>query len=209
MGVKEQWRQLAPQLGFEFKEGIEALLESPSLLQMAGGALNMDQVAKARNFMDHPMVKKLIAMVFMGAATGFHRGFEFALLRGSSSSSSTKSYHVHISLLFHQSLQCELNIAAGGFLASIGRALFPGSHLKIDHRPELNRMLSIKADDRERALMFLSRFEVQEALMALYSFSRQFTISDHGIRYKEPGHIIDAGRALNIMNLMVDAAEKF
>lgn len=40
MGAKDQWRALAAELGFDFKEGIDAVLDSPTLRLMFGEIMN-------------------------------------------------------------------------------------------------------------------------------------------------------------------------
>ena len=212
MSDKEKWRTLAAGLGFEFKEGIRTFMESPSLLAMAGGEMRIRDVEQAGKLLSHPMVQTILAKVFMGAATGRHRNFEFALLRSSSSSGSGSgsktTYYVNVVLFFREGLRCGLNIEKAGGFTRLGRFFMPGRYVKVPNNDKMGKLLAMTARDKTQARVLLSDCNVQEALIALFGSADGFTVSDHGIRYKEAGRIIDLDRAKRLMETMADAADR-
>lgn len=211
MDVREEWRRLAQDMNFEFKEGIRAFLESPSLQRIAASELNSKQVQKASQFLSNPMVQSLLSKIFIGAATGFYRDFEFALLRTTRSSGSGGSqiHYVAISLLFKKDLRSDLEITKAGAFSGLWKKLLKNSYVRIRRNPELDRLITVKAKNKSQAEVLLSSQGVQESLKRLYEFSDDFKITDHGIRYEERGEIIEKERAVEIMEIMVDAAVKF
>ena len=207
MEPKEKWRQLARELGFEFKEGLSALTESPALLSMAGPQLKVKNYLQAREFLETPLVKTLLSRVFMGVASGTFQGYEFALLRGSKGSSGrSRHYTVNISLFFPRSLQADLKITGRGLGDALARLFKPDSYLSFPHNPGLNKLVAVKARNRQKTEAILADLDFQDKLAALYRYSHNFTANDHGIRYHEPGQIIAHDRARQIMDLMSAAA---
>lgn len=208
MGSKEKWQQLAVELGFEFKTGIRAFLESPTVLKLFEGR----QLPKNPALLQNPMVQMMIEKVFMGTVTGFYRKFEFYLLRGSKGSSSTgggkQIYYVSVVLLFKNPLGTGLEIRPASFFSSIGKMLMPRKYLKIPNK-ELEQLITAKGKNKNQISVHLYDPKFQEMLLKLFRFSKDFKITDEGIRYEQDSDIIDKNHALEVMDLMATAAEYF
>ena len=210
MEVKEQWQRLAIELGFELKNEIRPRVELPSLHKMAAKALKKGNLRQAEQILETPLFKEVFKKVFIGSATGFYRDYEFAVFRSTSDTdSSNPVYYVNMVLMFKQSLELGLDIRQAGSLSKIGKALFAGKFVKIPNNPELDALAAVQAKDKDRAGRLLSDSGLQEKLLALYRFSHRFMITDEAIRWDERGTIIQKDRALKIMDMMAETAQKF
>ena len=209
--IKEEYKALASHLGIEFKEGVEAFFQSPSLKLMAAGELGAGDLEKAQQFLNNPLIRKMVSKVFMGAATGFYRDYEFAIYRSSTGSgkNSRPVYHANVNLLFPKDLRCGLDIFRRTWMTGIGEFLRPSKYVKIQDDPELCRLAAVRAENKAQAGIFMGSRALRERLAALYRYAPGFTVTDHGIRYKEPGHIMDRQRTVEVMDLLVEAALKF
>ncbi len=211
MDMKEQWNRLAIELGFELKQEIRPLVELPSLHKMAARAVKKGDIQRAEKFLTHPMMVALLSKTFTGSATGKYRGFEFAIFPStvSSGSSAKSTYFVNVVLLFMREYPFGLEIFSNSLFSQIGKAIMPGSYVKIPDNGIFNKVITVKAKNKGSVLTLLSDKMLQDKLIMLYEFSKSFNISDHAIRYDERGAVITKDKALKIMNLMADAAEKF
>ena len=75
MSRKDDWRKLTAELGFEFKEGVNAFLDSPTLRRFAAEEMNQKDIRQAESMLRNPMVQTILAKVFMGTASGRYRDF--------------------------------------------------------------------------------------------------------------------------------------
>jgi hypothetical protein len=210
---KDDWRKLTAELGFEFKEGISAFLDSPTLRRIAAEEMNQKDIRQAESMLRNPMVQTILAKVFMGTASGRYRDYEYALFhsssRGGSGSRSRYTEYVNIALFFPKDLRCDLLIEKAGPLARLARLLGAGKYMKIPNNEGLNHLLIVKAADKNQAKVILAERAVQEQLAKLYAYSNGFKVTDHGIRYKETGGLIGKAEATEIMDIMADAADRF
>jgi len=209
--MKEKWQQLAEDLGFEYKEGIQAFTSSPRLRQMIAEDFpkGSDPLAMAEKFLKSPLVKRFIAKVFTGAIIGNYRDFEFVLYRSSSSSgSNSTTYYTNIVLLFPRDYDLGMQVTYAGFWGRLGKKLFPGNKVRLMD-PELDRLLVVKAKNKTQAQTLLSSSRLKWKLLDMFRDSKNFKITDQSIRYKEVGHIIDKEKALTKMEFMVEAASRF
>lgn len=212
MDVKEKWQQLAVELGFEFKEGIDGLLDSPhlesiALEEMQGKARDIQHI---RALLQSNFVRGMLSRIFLGIATGSHRDFEWFVYRSSSSSSGSGSthYYVNVNLFFKKTYGWGMKITASGFFGKLGKILFPGAYVRL-RRSSLAPMVSIKGKEKDRIKTLLSFDKLQHRLVELFSFSRNFKVDDYGIRYREPGHILSKERILELMEIMAKTAGTF
>ncbi|MCP4147885.1 MAG: hypothetical protein GY757_09050 [bacterium] len=213
MSMKEQWQQLAGELNLEFKEGIDALLESPHLAsivatEMTGKPVDIQQVSTMLNT---PFVRGMLSKIFLGMITGTHRGFELFIYRGttsSSSSSNTRSYQVNVALFFKKPYELGLKVTPANFFSKLGKMLFASSYVRIPGS-KLDPMVVIKADNKEQTQIMFSYEALQDKLLDLFSGSGDIKISDHGIRIKESGEILPKQRIMELLDLIAAAAEKF
>ncbi|MEW5724451.1 MAG: hypothetical protein AB1896_15175 [Thermodesulfobacteriota bacterium] len=208
MGDEEKWRELARDLGFEFKEGLRGFLESPALQMMAIEGLTRDGLDQAGKFLEKPWVQALLTRMFLGVVTGRHQGIEFHLYRGGKTSGSRTVYDINVAALFGRSLHCGLVVYRSGFLARLGRRLFPNRYVRIPHDPEFDRLVVVRARDEVQALAYFSSREVRGALLDLFRSKDDYKINDHGLRYKAPGRTLDRARALELMDRMAEVVEK-
>jgi len=208
MRIKEQWQNLAGELGLEFKPGIEAFLELPeAATRIILDEFGTDKPVPAAEILHNPLVKAFLAKVFMGVVTGEYRGYTVHLFRGSRGSSRTGQVHaVNISMLFNQPKKNGLNIYGEGFFSRLGKKLFGVQDLE-SCNPELDKLVMIKAENVPQVQMTMTDPRVQQALVELYSYSTEFQITDPGIRYRISGEeIIDRATAMEVLDLMVAAA---
>ena len=116
---------------------------------------------------------------------------------------------MNIALFFPKDLRCDLLIEKAGALAGLKRLFLAGKYMKIPNNEGLNHLLIVKAEDKNQAKVILAERSVQEQLAKLYAYSNGFKVTDHGIRYKEVGGLISKANALEVMDLMADAAARF
>ncbi len=210
MDIREKWNRLAIELGFQLQREIRPYVEMPSLHKMAAQAVKKGDMDKADKLLVHPLIQKMLNKVFIGSACGFYRDYEFALFRSTSSSGNkgTAVYYVNIVLVFPGSLRLGLEVSSSGVGSKIGKILFGGRYQKIPGNPDLDRLIAVKVRDRDRGAAMLSSTDLQEKLRVLYEFSSGFEIADRDIRYSERGHIVDKDKALMLMDMMADVADK-
>lgn len=214
MGIKEDWQALANQLNFEFHEGINALINSPSpqLEQIMREEFpgKMQDIEKAKALLNTPFVQSMLSKIFLGMAKGTYKEFEFLIYRStaSSSSSNTKQYFVNIVLFFKKVYNLGMEITAAGFFSRLGKKLFPGSYVRIPNS-ELDPMLVIRGKNKEQIRTMLSYEKLQTQLMELFSYSKNFKITDYGIRLKEPGQIIPKEHIISLMDMMAKTGAQF
>ena len=213
MTRKDEWLQLSAELGFEFKDGVNPFLDSPTLRRFAAEEMNQKDLRQAENLLRNPMVQTILAKIFMGTASGRYRDYEYALFhsssKGGSESHSSYTEYVNIALFFPKDLRCDLTIEKAGRLVGLKRLFFAGKYMKIPNNEGLNHLVTVKATDKNQAKVILGERAIQEQLARLYGYSNGFKVTDHGIRFKEVGGIISKARAVEIMNIMADAADRF
>ncbi len=213
MTRKDEWRNLTSELGFEFKEGVNAFLDSPTLRRMAAEEMNQVDVKKADSILRNPMVQTILAKVFMGVASGRYRDFEFAVFhsssRGGSGPGARHTEYSNVALFFPKDLRCDLVIEKAGPLAGLKRLILVGKYFRIPNNEGLNHLVTVKAADKSQAKVILAERAVQEQLAKLFVYSNGFKVTDHGIRYKEVGGLISKAKAMEIMDVMADAAGRF
>ncbi len=212
MNIKDQWIQLANELNFQFKEGIELLTDSPHLGKIGkeecqGKIRKLEQV---KTLLKANFVKSMLSKIFMGIATGKYREFEFLIYRGttSSSGSGNHNYYVNLVLFFKNPYRWGMEITPAGFFSKWGKLLFPKTYVRLPYS-RLDPLVVIKGKDKEHIQTLLSYEKLQQQLIELFSYSKNFKVSDHGIRFKEPGQILPKEYIIDLMNMMVKAAEAF
>ncbi len=214
MNSKEQWKLLANELGFTYKEGIDAFVESPTLARMAASQIGAGDFEKAKAMLSNPLVKGLLDSLFIGTITGKTGAYECTLFRGSASSSqsgssSGKVYYVNIALLFRQSLDWGLDMYRAGLSAKIAKKLFRKNYVPVPDDGELERMIAVRAKKRDQVQLFLRNMAVSDQLKKLFSSPGDYHISDHGIRYKLRGEIIAKDEALRVLAILAETAVLF
>ena len=205
--IKEQWQRLAIELGFQLKHEIRPQVELPSLHKLAAKAIKKGNMKDAEKFLETPMIKELLAKIFIGSATGIYRDFEFALFRSSiSAPPSEPAYYVNIVLMLKNNLQLGLDIQYAGLASKFGKKLMPGKYIRNSGNSDIDNFVAIQAKDRNRARNLLSVNGLSHRLSHLFRFSKRFIISDSSIRYDERGQFIEKENALKIMDMMVEVA---
>jgi len=207
--IRQQWQQLAQQLGFEFKPSFQAIVES-KYVQVIAEEQGKD-ISEAAAVLNNPLVRGLLEKLFVGIATGTYRQHEFTLLRkskGSSSSSNRPSYYVSAALFFARPYRLGMRVYPEGLGSKVGKFLLRLQDVQVGN-PEFDPKVMIKAKDVPGVQSILANPGLQEKLLALLDFSRDFQVTDYGITYTEPGHIVSVERAHEIMDRMADAADQF
>jgi hypothetical protein len=82
-----------------------------------------------------------------------------------------------------------MEITACGLFNRLGKTLFPGSYVSLPNS-ELNSMVVIKGKNKAQIQTMLSYEKLQTQLKELFSYSKNFKITDYGIRLKEPAQVI-------------------
>ncbi len=212
MDIRGQWMELAEQLGFTFQEGIAPFLQMPQLQRIMAHDMKIGDVGKVEQFVANPLVRSMIEKIVIGAATGQHGGFDFALFRSSTTSQLSDNhrpiYYANVVLFFRKPCDIGIDIAAAGLLTKLGKKMVPSRYVRIPHA-EIDATVRVRARDRQQAAALLSTEQVQSGLAMLYEHSRDYSINDHGIRYQEVAQIISRERASAAMEVMAGFARNW
>lgn len=208
--IKESWRSLTNDLNFTFLENIEALLNSKKISRLMANdhQLSMDKMEQMKSFLQSPWMKKILDKLFLGMGSGKYKGFECFIYRSMDSSEDQTNAWVNIVVFHRADYDMKLLIGKSGFFSRLGGFLFPGSRV---HPPDaaLDSMITVKGKDKERIAMLLSHTPLRERLKELYAFSRDFKISDMGIKIKLPGDIAPKETVVGYLDIMTATAEQF
>ncbi|MBF0501703.1 MAG: hypothetical protein HQM09_16310 [Candidatus Riflebacteria bacterium] len=205
MDLKEEWIQLAKELNFEFKEGFNAVLESKVVSSLMGGEFGPEGAAVFQT----PIMQAILSRVFLGMATGKSGNYEFFVFKGDKTTSRNRtSYYVRTILAFPNSLGIGLNIEPSGFFDRLIRSIFPGKTVHTGNS-DLDTVLSIKADDQQKALRFLQSDTLKLKMLAFQKISPELRINDHGLLHTEPGEIASATHIQEIMAYLTGLADEF
>lgn len=204
VGTREDWRKLASDLGFEFKEGLTALTESKTLMIMLSEQMHAS-LEHVHKLLETPVFRLLMEKTFMGAIVGEHRGYEIVIHQSAETQRKHTLHYVGTGLFFKHNLDWGLDIQKAWFVMPLGRWLFPGGYVRLPGS-DLDKRLAIKAKKTDQARVFLADGRVQQTVGKLFDLSDQFRITDHGIRHKEPGKTTDRTRVLYFLDAMADAA---
>lgn len=203
MEIKDQWVNLAKELGLEFKEGMNAFLESKIGRLVAGDMIP----GEMPEFMRHGLIQKLLSSFFLGVVTGAHDGQEVFLYRGVQSHGSNRhSYHVEFAVSFSAPLNVGLDIEKLNFWTKIGRALFSSGVVYTGNQP-LDGLVRTRASEPNRALRFLESDATQKSVLSLFQNFPSARITDYGVRCKEPGEICTAARAREVFQQLCNVAK--
>ena len=210
MADKRAWEQLAQELGFEFKAGLRAYLESDAVRRMEADGSDpqmAEGLAKVRAMLDNPLVMGLLDGLFFGVVSGRHRGYETAICHGSSSSGGSRNApSIHVSLLFNRTEKLGLLLAPETFFTRVGRTLFRTQDLPTGNA-ELDKLVVVKAEEEAPVRVLLGDRRVQEALIALFRDGAEWKVSDEGIRWRRAGDQLTADEVRRLLERMADAAQ--
>lgn len=210
MADRQTWEQLARELGFEFKTGLRAYLDSDAVRRMEADGSDpqmAEGLAKARAMLDNPLVMGLLDRLFFGVVTGSHRGYAIAICHGSSPSGGNRNTpSVNVSLLFKRREKLGLLLAPETFFTRVGRTLFRTQDLPTGNA-ELDRLVVVKANEETPVRVLLGDRRVQEALIALFRDGAEWKVSDEGIRWRRAGGELTAGEVRLLLDRMTDVAQ--
>ena len=209
MAVKEEWAALADELGFEFKPGVRAFLESAAGRRELEERAKRGEIAGADlSFLENPLIRKMIELVFDGAVVGTHRDYEFTLFPASQArtSGTGSTRYSNVTTFFKESYALELSIYNETFLSKVGKILFFQQDIQVGD-PELDQLVMIKGQDELAVKRLLDSRRVRDQLITMFSESSGFTIRDFGIKHQEAAKVISRDHALHLMDQMVDLAE--
>jgi len=204
------WEQLAQELGFTFKEGLRAYLESDAVRRLEADGSDPQQaqaLAQLRTLLDNPLLGGVVNRFCFGAVTGHYRGHECTLYHGAQSTNAhSSSESVHIGLLFSRPVRQGMLLAPETFFARVGRALFRTQDLATGNA-ELDRLVVVKAQEEAPVRVLLADRRVQAALLALFGDGGDWKITDEGIRWRRSGGTLAAAEALPLLERMAAVAE--
>lgn len=205
----QDWQALAGNLGFNFKPGIQAFLESPTALRLMAEKGMPQQPSLLQN----PIVQSFLAQIFLGAATGSYRGYEFYVYRSSStgtarshSAGNQRSYYVNVILLFRKPLPAALKIRSQTTWDKLWRWLRRKPAISI--LPELDQVAMLSGLEDPAVQQLLGRTDTQKLLSDFFKSSEPFKLDTHGIRHKEAGKILPKTNALALMGKMAALADR-
>lgn len=205
MDIKEQYQELARQLGLTFKEGINGLLESKVLQKLEDQMI----APEVPEFLKNDLIQKLLASVFLGMATGTYHGYEFFVYRGVTSHAKGRhTYYFKVNLAFPTPLAADLVIVPLGFFRRLWRSVFSGNTVFTGNRT-FDAALDVTARDQARVGRLLGTQDVQDRLERFFQVYPSARISDHGISYKGLGEILPVDQARRVMDDMAEAASLF
>lgn len=208
MDIHEQWNGLAEELGFKLSYEVRSHIELPSLHKSAAHAVKKGRVHRAEKMLKHPIMMDSLTRTYAGSASGFYRDFEFAIFRSSPSAQSSKPvFDVNIVLLLKSDLMFGLEIERATMMARLARIFLSSSYVRIPGNRTLDRLITVKARVKPDIKKLLAGSSYQQKLQEMFTVSRSFQINDRTIRFSERAPIIKSERAIEIMDLMVDAAE--
>ncbi len=195
MDIKEQYQELARQLGLTFKEGINGLLESKVLQKLEDQMI----APEVPEFLKNDLIQKLLASVFLGMAAGTYHGYEFFVYRGVTSHGKGRhTYYCKVNLAFPAPLAADLTIVPLGFCRRLWRAVFSGNTVFTGNRA-FDAALDVTASDQARVGRLTRFFQAYPSAK----------ISDHGISYRGLGEILPIDQARRVMDDMAEAASLF
>ncbi|MBW2524882.1 MAG: hypothetical protein JRI23_11930 [Deltaproteobacteria bacterium] len=203
---RQQWTQLADELGLAFKPGVRGMLESKIAGRIA--AQQGQDPAQIAKVMQNPLIMGVLERVFLGVAMGTYRDYEFFVYRNSKShsDSSTTSYSVHVQLFWPEAVELGLSIYRERFWSKVGK-VFGAQDLQTGH-PELDPLVMVKAGVPERVQSLIELHEMQQALLELFRDGDEFEVDDQGIEHRSLGQrFLPAGAVRPLMDRMVAAAD--
>jgi hypothetical protein len=207
MDTRQTWEELAAALGYEFRPGVRALLDSP-LTRIVSEAQGINDVEKAPAILGNPLLMSMLDKVFLGMASGTHRAHQVFLYRQARSSgeSGRTRYESHLHLLFVPPLELGLRVYREGFWSKVGKTIFRTQDIQTGHR-DLDDRVMIKGSQVKGVGDLLSSQATQNTLLALFDHSSDFRVDDHGIRYVEPRECFEAESVRAALEVMADAAD--
>lgn len=198
----EQWKLLATTLGFEFKEGFDALLESPELIKLLKDQnVSPEDLEKAKSMLHNPLVEGMIKKAFFGIVCGKHDCYNFYLTRSPQSSSSQKREdYVYVIMIFEKSLNCEINIRKKTIADTLVQIFSKRKYLTLESGGENLKNIVATAKDKSQAELLLMKSGVMKGIKDLFANNEEIEVQDCGLRYEAYGNIIEPAEALRIMS---------
>ncbi len=208
-GEVQNWQALAMELGFTFKPGVQAFMESPTALRL----MAEKGMPQQPTLLNNPMVQAFLAQLFLGVATGNYKGYECFAYRSSderaasrSRASNQRAYYVNMILLFKKPLPAALKIRSITLWDKLWCWLRRKPPITIV--PELDRLVVISGLSDPAVQQMLGSVETQKLLSDFFSNSEPFKLDTYGVRHKESGRILPKERVLAVMDKMVALAER-
>ena len=206
--IAEQWRNLAAELGLEYKEGEEGLrelFERMNRLQMA--SFSNEEIDRLEQVLESPLLMSLMGHLFPGAIVGHHRDYEI-LIRRTVNKRGGRSYPaVHIALFHPTPLDIPFSVKSQGFLNGLVERLFHKRFIQLND-PQLDPLVIIQGEDPHQIQLWLTANRVRQALLNLYSNSNRFELNHQGIMWHSAdGNTLDAHTAHLVLDQLVNTAD--
>ena len=206
--ITQAWRELAYDLGFEYKEGEEGLrelFEKMSQLQMSSfSTAELDQIETTLNT---PWVMALLGTIFPGAITGRHKDYEI-LISHTTSKRGDKHYPaVHIALFHPTPFELKFSVKNQDFLGGLVERIFRKRYIQLED-PELDPLVLVQGDDPHQIQLWLTARRMRDALLAMYQHDKRFEVNQQGLMWhSKDGRTIDRATAEATIDIMVNTAD--
>jgi hypothetical protein len=214
-GQKENLRDLAGALGFEYREGLQAFFDLPPLLSMVGKEIQLfKNFEKRSDFLQNFPLGKLAHRLAPGAVVGVHTGYNAAIFpmprtrhTKVTDYRSQMGSHAFVVLLFKEPLSLHLLIqSADTKTQRLLSRMVEKFTMPVPDNPELNALLAASAGNRKRLAEMLADPQVQDNLLELFRFAGPLRVTEEGIRLMRFGDISDAGFVQALLDRMAHAA---
>jgi hypothetical protein len=203
MEPKNMMKTLADALGFTFREGIDAFVESEFLQKM----LDQQNIPAVAGILQNELVRAMLAKVFIGAAVGSYRDYEsFVMFTAHPNPKKTQVPTIQIFLAFPKPFSHGLEIRPLAFgdrflsFFGLGNRIYTGDR-------NLDGILMITARDQPEVCRLVSPQSVQKSLLQVFENQTAAKVADFGVGRSEPADTDPLERARSSLKLQADLAD--
>ena len=206
--VTQQWRNLAADLGYDYKEGEEglrALFERMGQLQMA--SFSDSEAAQLEKALDNPLLMTLMGHLFPGAIIGRHRNYEVLISHTINKRGDNSYPAIHIALFLPDPVDLQFSVKSQNFLNGLAERLLRNRYIQLDD-PTLDPLVIIQGEDPHQIQLWLTTSRVRQALLDLYTYDKKFEVNQQGIMWHSSNRkTIDATAAHLILDHLANMAD--
>ena len=206
--VNQAWRQLALDLGFEYKEGKEGmrqLFEKMSLLQMSSfSGAEIDQIEQALN---SPLVMALLGNLFPGAITGRYKEYEVLISHTTTKRGDRYDPAVHVALFHPTPIDLKFSVKNQGFLGGLAERVFRKRYIQLED-PALDPLVLVQGEDPYQIQLWLTASHTRDALLAMYQYDKRFEVNHQGLMWhSDKGKTITAAKTDEVLQILANTAD--
>ncbi|OHD53301.1 MAG: hypothetical protein A2014_06410 [Spirochaetes bacterium GWF1_49_6] len=204
--MTEYWKKLAEQLEFQYDESIDALIESPVLIQLSGQQYTQQNLDRIREMLNQPMFKNFYHEMFpclLSGQSGKYPVFIYPI-RFSTQGTESSNYTVNVMMMFPTHYNFELSIKKSSFFGRLFRTGIKS------HDPEFNSMVTVKAkNNKEQVKTFLENMSLVYAAKDLFRQFPSAEIGDAGVKNSLPAGEPDLHEVKQLLDTMKKVLDCF